>query len=132
MTTIEIVMTGEDFGLLCNDTVEWPALLREHRKVNGDTWDNRFNITYPTPTTVDPVDQRPLETWKFGYYMGRDWAPVMFARAFLHARGIACQVVYDDALNDQDVTTGYVVLTDYDLDEPDPEFQHPAFPATEA
>jgi hypothetical protein len=53
--------------------------------------------------------------WKRAYWLGDNYAAVIFARAFLAARGFDYEVLYDTASDREGGPMfGYVIVTDYE------------------
>ena len=62
--------------------------------------------------------ERPGTEWKRIYWLGQGYAPVIFARAFLAARGFDYEVLYDTATgNEGGPMFGYVIVTDYEEEQ---------------
>ena len=52
--------------------------------------------------------------WSVIYWLGRDYAPVILARAFLAAYGYKYEVLWDTAAPMDQPQRGWCILTDYD------------------
>jgi len=96
---VVIQVTAEDFSRLCENSMLWA----------GGRWDDqpgRFeNLTDAGPPTS--------RQWKRIHWLGPDYTAVIFARAFLNARGIEYEILFDTASEDGGPMYGYVILTDY-------------------
>ena len=62
--------------------------------------------------------ERPGTEWKRIYWLGQGYATVIFARAFLAARGFDYEVLYDTACDEYArgivrPMFGYAIVTDY-------------------
>ena len=95
---VVIQVTAEDFSRLCENSMLWA----------GGRWDDqsgRFeDLNGGTPST---------RQWKRIYWLGPDYTAVIFARAFLNARGFDHEILYDTASDQGRPMYGWVILTDY-------------------
>jgi hypothetical protein len=82
-----VTITESDFDKLHNMSMRW-----------GKDW----------ITQKGRFSDAPLFTWRMGYWMGKDWLPVMFCQTFLSSRGYESQTVWDNA------TLEYLILTNYE------------------
>jgi hypothetical protein len=93
---VVIQVTAADFERLCENSADGSVVLQIGRfevVEAGARWQER----------------------KRAYWLGRDYAAVIFARAFLAARGFDYEVLYDTAThNDGGPMFGYVIVTDYE------------------
>ena len=65
----------------------------------------------------EDLDGRPPSSrqWRRIYWLGRNYTAVIFARAFLAARGCGYEVLFDTASDEgSNRMYGYVILTDYE------------------
>jgi hypothetical protein len=65
----------------------------------------------------EDLDGRPPSSrqWARIYWLGRNYTAVIFARAFLNARGHDHEILFDTASDEgSNRMYGYVVLTDYE------------------
>jgi len=94
--TVVIQVTAGDFERLCENSGKWGL---------GDG-SGRF----------EDLDGRPPSSrqWARIYWLGRDYTAVIFARAFLDARGYEHEILYDTASGEGGPMFGYVILTDYE------------------
>lgn len=53
--------------------------------------------------------------WSVIYWLGHDYAAVIFARAFLAAYGYRYEVLWDTSAQMDQPPRGWCILTDYDL-----------------
>lgn len=66
---------------------------------------------------VEAADLHRYRVWHRAYWLGGNYAAVIFARAFLAARGYGYEVLFDTASDEPDGPMfGYVILTDYEAD----------------
>jgi hypothetical protein len=67
--------------------------------------------------TLDTAEPDPGRDWRRAYWLGDNYTAVIFARAFLAARGFGYEVLFDTASDEPDGPMfGYVILTDYEAD----------------
>lgn len=91
---IELEMTETDFDRLGTNSMRW-----------GSKWSaqaGRFEHStkkYDTPPSYD---------WAMAYWVGDDWSHVMLCRAFLAAKGHACEILWDMGEPGE-----YMILTNY-------------------
>ena len=94
---VVIQVTAADFGRLCENSGAWGL---------GDG-SGRFE-------SLDRAHCPPsARQWGRIYWLGRDFAAVIFARSFLAARGYDYEVLFDTASDEDGPMYGYVILTDY-------------------
>ena len=94
---VVIQVTARDFERLCENSGEWAGWTPPAGRFEGIDGD-----LFPT-----------ARQWQCVYWVGGDWTAVIFARAFLDARGFDYEVVFDTAENVRGTMYGYVILTDY-------------------
>ena len=99
--TVVVQVTAGDFERLCENSA------------TGDVVNQigRFEVV--------EAAERPGTEWKRIYWLGRSYAPVIFARAFLAARGFDYEVLYDTACDKYArgmvrPMFGYAIVTDYE------------------
>lgn len=96
---VVIQVTAEDFTRLWEQTGAWAEVSLQL---------GRFEA-------LDSSDGPDFRDWKRIYWVGREYASVIFARAFLAARGFGYEVLYDTASDEAGAPMfGYVILTDYE------------------
>lgn len=96
---VQISMDEADFGSLTQNSMRWAD--------GAEGWterirDGHFEV-HGTPGTPPSMD------WAMTYWLGNEYTSVILARAFLAARGFACQVIIDLATGPE-----WMILTDYD------------------
>lgn len=96
--SIVISMDAEDFERLCENSGKWAG------------W---------TPPacgfeTMDISEPPSFREWRRIYWLGGNFTAVIFARAFLAARGFDYEVLFDTAEHLNGQLYGYVILTDYE------------------
>jgi hypothetical protein len=98
--SVVIQVTAEDFMRLCENSAPGD--------VTGQA--GRFEV-------VDADAGDSPQEWHRAYWIGQNYAAVIFARAFLAARGFGYAVLFDTASEEPDGPMyGYVILTDYQDD----------------
>ena len=93
---VVIQVTERDFERLWENSGEWAG------------WE-------PPPGRFENLDggyPSPRQ-WQCCYWLGSSWTTVIFARAFLDARGFEYEILYDTAAFPNGAMFGYVILTDY-------------------
>ena len=95
--SVVIQVTAQDFERLWENSGKW-ADLRDATA--------RFE-------TLDDDRMPPSWAWQRIYWLGRSYTAVIFARAFLAARGYDYEILYDTAEHPNGQMFGYVILTDY-------------------
>ena len=97
--SVVVQVTAADFERLCENSGEWP----------GWQWHTgRFE-------TMDISQPPSFREWRRIYWLGDNYTAVIFARAFLAARGFEYEVLSDRASDaGSDRMYGYVILTDYE------------------
>jgi hypothetical protein len=99
---VVIQVTAEDFMRLCENSAPGD--------VTGQA--GRFEVI-----DADAGDPDSPQKWHRAYWLGQNYAAVIFARAFLAARGFGYCVLFDTASDEPDGPMyGYVILTDYTAD----------------
>ena len=93
---VVVQVTAADFGRLCENSGEWQGWQAHTGRFEG----------------VDAADPSRRQ-WQRIYWLGRDFAAVIFARAFLAARGYDYEIAFDTASDEDGPMYGYVILTDY-------------------
>ena len=93
---VVVQVTAADFGRLCENSMRWA----------GGGWD--------TSSGRFEGDNEPHADWRRIYWLGTCYASVIFARAFLAARGFGYEVLFDTATDMGGPMFGYVILTDYE------------------
>jgi len=93
---VVIQVTAADFERLCENSGKWAD------------WTPPAGRFESTDTTLPSARQ-----WQYAYWVGSNWATVIFARAFLNARGHDYEVLYDTAEHPNGQLYGWVILTDY-------------------
>jgi hypothetical protein len=107
---IQVAMDDEDFSHLWHTAMEWARYAH-----GGDGgWaqqirDGRFEVG-------GSADTWPSLGWKWAYWLGSDYAPVILAKAFLAAWGNDCDIVMDAGGSTE---PEWVILTDYDWKQPE-------------
>jgi len=97
--SVVIQVTAADFGRLCENSGEWSHLNEPL---------GRFEA-------MDDAGPPSFREWKRIYWLGDSFTAVIFARAFLAARGFDYEVLYDTAADEGSSRMyGYVILTDYE------------------
>ena len=94
--TVVVQVTAADFERLCENSA------------TGDVINQigRFEV-------VETAAR--YREWKRAYWLGDGYAAVIFARAFLAARGFEYEVLFDTASDEgSNRMYGYVILTDYE------------------
>jgi hypothetical protein len=95
---VVVAVDAADFALLCEESLEWGS------------WDRpagRFEaLENGTGGTGRP--------WRRIYWLGERYTAVIFARAFLLARGFEYEILWDNAEHPNGQSLGYVILTDYE------------------
>ena len=95
---VVIQVTAADFERLCQ---------------NSGRWADRDDIGRFEP--LDAGHPLPVREWRRIYWLGGSYTAVIFARAFLAARGFDYEVLYDTASDEGSSRMyGYVILTDYE------------------
>ena len=95
---VVVQVTARDFTRLCENSGRWAPWERPEARfeaVNGEVGE-------------------PSGRWEWIYWLGDNYAAVIFARAFLAARGFEYEVVYDLAQHPDGAYLGYALLTDYE------------------
>ena len=96
--SVVIQVTAEDFGRLCENSSKWAGLTDTLTRFEG----------------LDDDRIPPSWAWQRIYWLGGSYTAVIFARAFLNARGYDHEVLFDTAADGPDgAMYGYVILTDY-------------------
>ena len=95
---VVIQVTAGDFERLWENSGKWADLT--------DT-STRFE-------TLDDDRMPPSWTWQRIYWLGNNYAAVIFARTFLAARGFDYEILYDTEEDPEGRPFGYVILTDYE------------------
>ena len=97
--SVVIQVTAADFERLCENSGAWA----------GRGWQlARFE-------SLDSAGPPSSREWQRIYWLGDNFAAVIFARAFLAARGFEYEVLSDRASDaGSDRMYGYVILTDYE------------------
>ena len=96
--SVVIQVTAADFMRLCENSAPGDVTAQP----------GRFEV-------VDADADDPPRTWHRAYWLGQNYAAVIFARAFLAARGYGYAVLFDTASDEEDGPMfGYVILTDYE------------------
>ena len=94
-----MIVTAYDFDLLTNTSMEWSPFVDQVA---------RFEKIWPADGPgVDPWWRLD---WARAYWVGDQWATVLFARSFLDSIGEPCEVVWDLAENPD---CQFVILTNY-------------------
>ena len=88
-----VQVTAGDFGRLCENSA--PGDVTAH------------------PGRYEVVEAAEPRSWLRAYWIGENYAAVIFARAFLAARGYEYEVLFDTASDEGGPMFGYVILTDY-------------------
>ncbi|MFF1693197.1 hypothetical protein ACFVXC_06145 [Streptomyces sp. NPDC058257] len=94
---------------------------------NGSYWsdavtrfsDEELRDRYKNESTPGAL---PGRQWKREYTFGTERVNLMLGLAFLEAKGVAYELIYDMYTWDNGMEIGWLVLTDYDY-ETDPEFK---------
>ncbi len=97
--TVVVQVTAADFERLCENSA------------TGDVINQigRFEV-------VETAAR--YREWKRAYWLGDGYAAVIFARAFLAARGFEYEVLFDTAAGNQGGPMfGYVIVTDYEEEQ---------------
>ena len=98
--SVVVQVTAEDFGHLCENSAAWADLSLQL---------GRFEV-------VETAAR--YREWKRAYWLGDGYAAVIFARAFLAARGFEYEVLFDTAAGNQGGPMfGYVIVTDYEEEQ---------------
>ena len=94
---VVIQVTAADFGRLC-----------ENSGAVSSAWypPGRFEA-------LDTAAGQSSRQWRRIYWLGGSFAAVIFARAFLAARGFEYEILFDTASDEGGPMYGYVILTDY-------------------
>lgn len=95
-----ITMTQKDFRHICTTAMKWAE---SHSK---SQWKMERFENYTEGTEVD---QGPEKTWKFAYWVGEEYLPVILVKSFLAEQGYPCEVVWDMGRPAE-----WLILTDYD------------------
>ena len=98
--SVVIQVTADDFGRLWESSGPW-------------------GLGAP-PGRFETLDgkQPPPRQWQRVYWFGPTWTTVIFARAFLDARGHDYEILFDTASDRLGGPMyGYVILTDYQGEE---------------
>ena len=98
--TVVVQVTAEDFARLCENSAP------------GDVGGiGRYEV-------VEAASPRWRREWKRAYWIGQNYAAVIFARAFLAARGFDYEVLFDTASDEAGGPMfGYVIVTDYEEEQ---------------
>jgi hypothetical protein len=96
---VVVQVTAADFGRLCENSGPWGPL-------------NEPTARFGSIEDGGPASGR---AWRRIYWLGDNFAAVIFARAFLNARGHEHEVLFDTASDEgSNRMYGYVILTDYE------------------
>jgi len=99
---VVIQVGAEDFMRLCENSAPGDVTGQE----------GRFEVVQAAPPHRNQL-------WHRAYWVGDNYTAVIFARAFLAARGFGYAVLFDTASDTPDGPMfGYVILTDYEADGP--------------
>lgn len=95
---VVVQVTAADFERLCENSSAWGL---------GDGY-GRFEA-------LEDAGPPSFRQWGRIYWLGRSFTAVIFARAFLAARGYDYEVLFDTASDEgSNRMYGYVILTDYE------------------
>lgn len=94
---VVIQVNAADFDRLCQNSGKWADLNEPLGRFEG----------------LDDDRIPPTWAWQRIYWLGDSFTAVIFARAFLAARGFDYEVLYDTAEHPNGQLFGYVILTDY-------------------
>jgi hypothetical protein len=94
-----MIVTAYDFDLLTNASMEWSPFVDQVA---------RFEKIWPNDGII--FDSRWRSDWARAYWVGDQWATVLFARSFLDSIGETYEVVWDLAENPD---CQFVILTNY-------------------
>ena len=96
--SVVIQVTAADFGRLCENSSAWAGSGMPLRRFES----------------LDDSEPSSWQ-WKRIYWLGDNYTAVIFARAFLAARGYDYEVLRDTASDEgSNRMYGYVILTDYE------------------
>ena len=98
--SVVIQVSATDFERLCENSGQWAG------------WTPPAGRFESIDTAGNPFPS--ARQWQCAYWVGDNWTTVIFARAFLAARGFDYEVVYDTAEHPNGRLYGYVILTDYE------------------
>jgi hypothetical protein len=100
--SVVIQVTAADFMRLCENSAPGDVTAQP----------GRFEVV-----DADAGDPGSPQAWHRAYWLGRNYAAVIFARAFLAARGYGYAELFDTASDEPDGPMfGYVILTDYEAE----------------
>jgi hypothetical protein len=94
---VVIQVTAADFGRLCENSCARADLSEQP---------GRFEA-------LGAAVPRSFREWRWAYWLGGSFTAVIFARAFLAARGFDYEILFDTAEHPNGAMYGYVILTDY-------------------
>ena len=101
--TVVIQVTAGDFERLCENSGKWAGSGLPLRRFES----------------LDDSEPSPFSDWQRIYWLGDNYTAVIFARAFLAARGFEYEVLFDTASDEgSNRMYGYVILTDYQEGQP--------------
>ena len=93
--TVVVQVTADDFERLCENSAPGGVISQIGR--------------------FEAVEAGECRERKRAYWLGENYAAVIFARAFLAARGFDYEVLFDTATGEPDAPMfGYVIVTDYE------------------
>jgi hypothetical protein len=99
---VVVQVTAEDFKRLCENSAPGDVTAEP----------GRFEVV-----DAEAGGRWPARKWHRAYWLGENYAAVIFARAFLAARGFGYAVLFDTASDEPDEPMfGYVLLTDYEME----------------
>ena len=95
---VVIQVTARDFEQLCENSGNWADLTTQAARFEP----------------LEPGHRPWSRQWQRIYWLGTSYPAVIFARAFLAARGFGYEVLWDAPQPQYGPPFGYVILTDYE------------------
>ena len=96
--SVVIQVNAQDFERLCENSGKWAGLNEPLGRFEG----------------LDSGEPPSFREWRSIYWLGDNYTTVIFARAFLAARGFDYEILWDTAGPVDGPMFGWCILTDYE------------------